>query len=346
VAKRSYLLIVFLVVALLAGGAGVYAYDEQRSDRIAKGMTVGGVTVGGLDRHQARERLQARLVAPLDEPVVVRHGDRRFRLTAREARIAADVDAMVDDAVERSRRGTIVQRTVRGLGDHAVYEDREPRVSFSSEAVGRLVSRVRRHVDRRPRDASVKFTAAGLDKVDGRDGRAVNRARLRSDVESALTARGDGRRVRVTVRRLKPEVTTGQLAKKYPTAIVVNRGGFQLTLYKDLKPVRSYRVAVGKAGNETPVGLYNIQNKAVNPAWNVPNSDWAGELAGRVIPSGAPENPLKARWMGIYDGAGIHGTDAVGSLGGAASHGCIRMSIPEVIELYERVPVGTPVYIA
>ena len=49
--------------------------------------------------------------------------------------------------------------------------------------------------------------------------------------------------------------------------------------------------------------------------------------------------------MGIFDGAGIHGTDDVGSLGSAASHGCVRMSVPDVIELYDKVDVGTPTYI-
>jgi lipoprotein-anchoring transpeptidase ErfK/SrfK len=65
-----------------------------------------------------------------------------------------------------------------------------------------------------------------------------------------------------------------------------------------------------------------------------------------VVPGGTPENPLKARWMGIFDGAGIHGTDAINSIGTAASHGCIRMRIPDVVELYDEVPVGAPVYIA
>ena len=79
----------------------------------------------------------------------------------------------------------------------------------------------------------------------------------------------------------------------------------------------------------------------------MPNSDWAGAAGpGKVIPGGAPENPLKARWMGIFDGAGIHGTDAISSIGTAASHGCVRMRIPDVIELYDQVPVGAPVYIA
>ena len=64
-----------------------------------------------------------------------------------------------------------------------------------------------------------------------------------------------------------------------------------------------------------------------------------------MVPGGVPENPLKERWMGIFAGAGIHGTDDVGSLGTAASHGCMRMSVPDVIELYDQVPVGTPIYI-
>ena len=128
--------------------------------------------------------------------------------------------------------------------------------------------------------------------------------------------------------------------------LVADRGSFQLHLYKDLELSKSYTVAVGALGFDTPAGLYHIQNKAVDPAWSVPNSDWAGDLAGTVVPGGVPENPLKARWMGIYDGAGIHGTDQTYSLGSAASHGCIRMAIPDVIELYDQVEVNTPIYIA
>jgi lipoprotein-anchoring transpeptidase ErfK/SrfK len=49
--------------------------------------------------------------------------------------------------------------------------------------------------------------------------------------------------------------------------------------------------------------------------------------------------------MAIYEGAGIHGTEETSSLGSAASHGCVRMAIPDVEELYDRVEVGTPIYI-
>ena len=82
----------------------------------------------------------------------------------------------------------------------------------------------------------------------------------------------------------------------------------------------------------------------MNPTWYVPDAAWAGDLAGTTVPPG-PDNPLQARWMGFNGGAGIHGTSDVGSLGSAASHGCLRMAVPDVIELYDQVDVGTPVYI-
>jgi lipoprotein-anchoring transpeptidase ErfK/SrfK len=127
--------------------------------------------------------------------------------------------------------------------------------------------------------------------------------------------------------------------------VTVDRQAFKLRYFKRLRVAKTYKIAVGQAGLETPAGLYHVQDKAVNPVWHVPKRPWAGDLAGKVIPGGVPENPLKARWLGIYAGAGIHGTADVGSLGSAASHGCIRMAVPDVEELYDKVPVQAPVYI-
>jgi lipoprotein-anchoring transpeptidase ErfK/SrfK len=153
----------------------------------------------------------------------------------------------------------------------------------------------------------------------------------------------------VRTRTLKPAVSSDQLAAKYPAVLVLHRNAFQLSLYKNLKLAKTYDVAVGMVGLETPAGLYHIQNKAVNPAWTEPNSDWVAPAdRGKVVPGGSPENPLKARWLGIFNGAGIHGIDPseYGSIGHAASHGCVRMRIPDVIDLYPQVPVGAPIYIA
>jgi lipoprotein-anchoring transpeptidase ErfK/SrfK len=343
----SFIGVAALLLVLVAGAAGVYAYDNARETRIAEGVTVSGVDVGGLGRVEARDKLRDELMRPLSGPVVVRAGGERFRLTAREARIAADIDGMVREAVARSRQGNILTRTLRNLTGGEVNAALEPDVTFSSEAVGRLVSRVRRHVNRDPRDARLSFSATGFERVRGRDGLRVDRDDLRTRVERALLRPGEEQRiVTATVRRVPPEVTTRELARRYGTVLIVDRTNFRLRLYKDLELDRTYPIALGQAGNDTPSGLYDIQNKAVNPAWNVPNSDWAGDLAGQVIPGGAPNNPLRARWLGIYDGVGIHGTSERGSIGSNASRGCIRMLVEDVIDLYPRVPVGAPIYIS
>jgi lipoprotein-anchoring transpeptidase ErfK/SrfK len=150
--------------------------------------------------------------------------------------------------------------------------------------------------------------------------------------------------VEAVVSKTPPEITKKELAKEYPTYITIDRSTFTLRLFKKLKLKKKYTIAVGASGYDTPSGLYNLQTKEVNPTWHVPDSDWAGDLAGQDIPPG-PGNPLVARWMGIYNGAGIHGTNETGSLGSAASHGCIRMAVSDVIELFDKVEVGDPVYI-
>ena len=74
----------------------------------------------------------------------------------------------------------------------------------------------------------------------------------------------------------------------------------------------------------------------MNPPWTAPS--WAGSLAGQTIPGGAANNPLKARWLGLGGGIGIHGTGEPWSIGSRASHGCIRMRVGDVKRLYPNVP--------
>ncbi len=346
---RSPVFIAVAVLVVLMGAAvvGVAAYDASRDGLVADGVTVGGIDVGGIEAADARAKLEAELLDPLREPVVVRARRKRFRLSAERARVRADLDAMVDEALARSRDGNVLERTGRGLTGGAVDAEIEPRIAVDRQAVRSLDRRVERATERAPRDAKVDFSAGALEKVESRYGIRLYESSLRARVEDALRQPDPAvRTVSVRLRKVQPEVTTSELAKSHPIVVTVDRGGYRLRLFKRLKLVETYPIAVGQVGLETPAGLYDVQNKAVDPAWNVPNADWAGDLAGTVVPGGTPQNPLKERWLGIYDGAGIHGTDQTGSIGTNASHGCIRMLIPDVIELYDQVPVGAPVYIA
>jgi hypothetical protein len=343
--RRIAVLLTLCLVLLLVGAGAVYAYDHGRRDRIAKGIMVNGVPVGGMSADAARAKLRAALLEPLNRPVEVRHRGRRFVLTSDRARIGLDVDGSVDRAVDASRQGGVLARVWRELRGAPVRQEVRADVAYSRAAVRRLVRRVQRAIDRPAREAKLDLEGGVVDPTPSRDGVAVRAAWLGSKVRRTLLSTGERRPVHVRTEVVEPKVTTAELAEKYPAVIVVHRSQFKLTLYKGLRPAKTYGIAVGQVGLETPAGLYHVQNKAVDPAWHVPDSDWAGDLAGKVIAGDDPSNPIKARWMGIYNGAGIHGTADDASIGSAASHGCIRMHIPDVEELYEQVEVGAPVYI-
>ncbi|MEA2287136.1 MAG: hypothetical protein QOJ21_3179 [Solirubrobacteraceae bacterium] len=344
--SRSLIFAALLLVVVAGAGVAVYAYDNARAKEISKGVRVGGIALDGLTREQARAKLRRLIMQPLERAIVVHHDKSTWRLGPKEARIAVDIDAMVDDAVARSRGGDIFGRTVRNLTGKSLNADLKPTIRYNDRAVVRMIDKIRRNIERKPVDATATIGPSGISTTQSRTGLSVRATLLHRNIRRAIVSTTRDRTFIARTRRLQPKVSTGDLDQKYNTVLIVNRGSFKLTLYKGLKPSKTYSIAVGQVGLETPAGLYHIQNKAVNPAWNVPNSDWAGDLAGTVVPGGSPENPLKARWMGIFAGAGIHGTDAINSIGTAASHGCIRMRIPDVIDLYDRVPVGAPVYIA
>jgi lipoprotein-anchoring transpeptidase ErfK/SrfK len=341
---RWFILVAVLLLVLVGGSVAAFAYDSSRDDLIAKGVRIAGVDVGGMRTGEARALVQRELQKPLEQPISVVRGKTRFSLSAADAGVKADVGGMVDEALEASRDGSIFSRVARDITGGEESAQVPPRVTYSTTAVHDLVKRVQGKLNRPARDAEVDFPS--LEKVKEQKGRRVRAATLEQRIAQALTVPGVNRRVRAPVRIIKPKVTQAELAGKYPVVLVADRYNFKLRLYRDLSLQKEYTVAVGALGFDTPAGLYHIQNKAVDPAWHVPNSDWAGDLAGTIVPGGTAENPLKARWMGIYDGAGIHGTDQTYSLGSAASHGCIRMAIPDVIELYDQVPVGAPIYIA
>jgi lipoprotein-anchoring transpeptidase ErfK/SrfK len=333
-------------VTLSAGGAYAYFWDAARTDVIAAGITVAGFDVGGLEAGTARALLEKRLVEPLQEPVRVDYGSHSFLIRPGRAGVRVDVAHMVDTAVALGRRGNLAQRVLRELRGRRLHESVPLRAALQHETVGAFVDRVARIVDVAPRQARVVPApqATTLRVAPSREGLAVRRGALRREVASALLRFDGARTLTVPTRRLKARWTTENVARRYPTLILVSRETFTLRLYKHLKLVKRYGIAVGRAGLETPAGFYRIDDKQVNPSWHVPNSAWAGDLAGRIIPPG-PQDPIKARWMGFYGGAGIHGTDATWSIGTAASHGCIRMTIPDVEDLYARVPLHTPIYV-
>lgn len=338
------ILIPLSVVVLVIAGLGIYDYTKR--DTIAEGVTVSGVDVGGLDRDQAATKLRADLLPKLTRPVTVEVGGRKFALGPRESRIAVDVDGTVDEAVAAGRTAAFPIRSVQTIAGVEQNKTVTAKISYSDAAVSRVVRRVLKGTEDKPVDAHISFTPeAGFKLHDSEDGVTIDSDHLEHEIRTALSRPGTSRDFKPEAKVEPAKVHLSDLAKRYPTVVVVDRKRYKLTLYKNLKVAETYGVAVGQAGLETPAGQYQINNKEVNPTWHVPDSEWAGKLAGKVIPPG-PDNPLVARWLGIQDGIGIHGTNESNSIGSSASHGCIRMRPKDVIKLYPEVPIGATVYIS
>jgi L,D-transpeptidase catalytic domain/Putative peptidoglycan binding domain len=314
-----------------------------RPDRIADGLSVGEVPIGGLSGPAAQQRLERRFGAAHREPITVRWGRLAWRFSPSESRVSVDVGGAVRTALEHSRRDPFSKRFLDALRGRP-SEDLPAPVSVSKTAVARLADRVSEAVERPPREARVRPSGRRLTKVRDREGVAVLRPTFERLVHSRLASAGVAGPLEVPTRPIEAKVTTADLPRLYGRYVVIRRSEFRLDYFQAFQRKRSYPIAVGKQGVETPAGAYEIQGKQVNPVWSVPRSRWAGSKAGKVIPPG-PKNPIKARWMGFDGSAGIHGTTELGSLGQAASHGCVRMSIPDVKHLYRRVRVGTPVKI-
>ncbi len=341
--RRSAIVIGSLVGVVAVFGGAVAGLSAASSGKIAQGVHVGGVQLGGLTPAQAHDRLEREYVSTLQRPIVVERRGKQYELSAKEARIDADVDATVADAVKASETDNVLEHAWRTVAGSKVDRSLDVKAAPSHDAVVRFVDRVRRDVDRKPVAAALEFDGDRPKVTESKAGMAVDRKKLAELVTVAATDPGR-QPILVPVEAEQPKETAKQIKKAHHTVIVVNRNEHKLFLYKDFKVSKKYSVAVGMQGLDTPAGTYTINDKQVNPSWHVPMSSWAGDLAGTVVPPG-PTNPIKARWMGFFDGAGIHGTSDRGSIGSNASHGCVRMLEEDVIDLYDRVPVGTTIHV-
>ena len=220
-----------------------------------------------------------------------------------------------------------------------------PVISFRAASLSAFAKRTEQVTRRYGRNASMRITVSRVIGRKARYGSRISAARLDKAIRRRILDPSLARGLAPKVFRVRPAVRLIDLRRRNRTIVTIDRGGHRLRLFKNLRYNRSYGIAVGAAGTETPPGLYRIQNKQVNPAWTAPNRPWAGSYAGRTVPGGAPDNPLKARWLGIAGGVGIHGTAESWSIGSNASHGCIRMHVSDVVDLYPRVPVGSAVLI-
>jgi lipoprotein-anchoring transpeptidase ErfK/SrfK len=313
-------LLVLVVPILVALGLGVTAPAAGPSTVvIAEGVRVAGVPVGGMTSEPARERLRA----SFEHPVSFAYGNRRWSIEPWKLGAGAAVDETVGRAVH-ARAG----------------EDVSMRVYVGDRAVRRYVASLASRFARKPENARLTGLVGLVPSIAReRPGVSVRRRAMERAIARALRSGARSRPLPLLVRTVEPKVTR----KAFGPVVVIRRESKALYLYDGSRLVRTFGVATGQWQYPTPLGLFSVVDKQLHPWWRPPDSDWAKGL--EPIPPG-PGNPLGTRWMGLSSpGVGIHGTPDAASIGYSASHGCIRMRIPDAEWLFGHVTWGTPVYI-
>lgn len=290
---------------------------------IAAGVTVGGTLVGGLTAVEAREIVKERFAKPLK--LVIGSGA-KVVVTPQELGAAAHLKEALELAVRVRRAGFVVPL----------------KVDVQRAKVERLVARLAEQYRREPVDAQLRIRDLKPFATEEVPGRRVKELIATRTIVKALKTH-ERTPVQLPLEEIKPAVTADDLGR----AIVIRRGSNELLLYRVArkpKLIREFQVATGRSEYPTPLGRFEIVTKQENPWWYPPTtSDWA--QGKEPVPPG-PGNPLGTRWMGISAPyVGIHGTPDAASIGYSASHGCIRMLIPQVEWLFKQVEVGTPVFI-
>jgi lipoprotein-anchoring transpeptidase ErfK/SrfK len=280
-------------------------------------------------------------VAQLDR--VIKHSGLRLRISGKDVGRAPQLEATIDgDEVELKGTASSARLVVRNLaqGRHAL-------VVTATDKGGNETKDTQVFVV----DSTEKFGVATIMKgARGKDVRELQRRLAAAGVFDGERTGQFGKKTEEAVRSFQEKfglTIDGIVGTRVLTAlsgnIVVDLSELRLYFYRDDHLVKSYRIAAGTSQYPTPTGTYSVVSKVIDPTWYPPNSEWAKDA--KPIPPGIT-NPLGTRWIGTSaPNVGIHGTPDDGSVGTYASHGCIRMHIWEVEELFERVAVGMPVII-
>ena len=324
--KRAGLALLFVLGLGAAGGvsAGVVRTATTTSTTtttseavIADGVTVGAVAVGGLTRDDAFATVTAAFHRPL--PLVV--AGHRLYPSMKRLNASAYVNGAVAQALA-AQPGTAVKLRVK--------LDRRKSVAY--------VEAVAHRFDRKPLDAQLGLRNLRPVVSAERVGRSLRQIQSLGRIFAAIVTNTRAP-VQLDFRSLRPKLTRQSVGP----VIVIRRGSNRLYLYNGVRLWRVFGVATGQSAYPTPVGRWQIVVKWRNPWWYPPQSAWA--QGAKPIPPG-PGNPLGTRWMGLSaSGVGIHGTPDDASIGYSASHGCIRMHIPDAEWLFNHVRIGTTVFI-
>jgi len=329
--------VAILLGVLFVAALGIaWGYDRVSAEHFYPGTRIGAVGVGSLTVDEAESRLHERYVVPLRQRMTLTAPE--FETTSSPWKIGmrVDVSDAARDALVAQQAEPIVMRLWHRVAGDAASVKVRPEVD--DEAFSRFLWRTFRKINQEPEDARLDVSRDELDVIGHKLGRTVDRRAAETAIFSALTS--GSHEVEIPVKVVQPQLR----AEAFDRVILISTSANRLVFYKDGKVAKRYGVATGTGGYPTPRGQFQITAKRMNPTWYNPFSDWSQDMPAFIPPG--PSNPLGTRALNISaSGIRIHGTPDAWSIGSNASHGCVRMHMRDVEELFEQVEVGTPVLI-
>lgn len=315
--RKGPLLVCLLVLCGLSAAAARADTPGAPTLLVPDGVTIDGVDVGGYAPADAQQAVAAHF----DESRRILVGKRPTLVPPRALGATASVGAAVQQAL-LAATGTDVPL----------------KISVNRARTEAWVRQAAKLYDRTGKDSTVTLRNGKPFVTEGTPGHSIDQRRALTALAKALAANTPGA-VKLPVVNTAPAVSRSN----FGPVIVIHRSAHRLNLYRGMRSWQTFGVAVGQPAYPTPVGRFEIVVMWRNPWWFPPASPWA--QGASPVPPG-PGNPLGTRWMGLSSpGVGIHGTPDPASIGYSASHGCIRMLIPQAEWLFQHVQVGTPVFI-
>lgn len=330
--------VLVIVLAVFSAGFTWAAVDDYATrDVMPQGAVVDGVSVAGLTRADAVRVVEEKVKGPLLAPVTVTFLANSYTIDPKEY-AEVDVEGMLDEAAAPKVSSTLPERVWQRVSSAPVGNKVERKMRVDSAKLAAWAESTRLAASIAAVDASVSISGSRVTFIQAKDGSTIDTTAAVTTISTALLA--GTKAVDLPVLPVPPRVDDKKLGK----TIVVVRSKKTLTLYNGATVEKAYRCAVGTPGFPTPLGTWKIINKRYRPTWTNPGSDWAKSMPAYIPPG--PGNPLGTRALDLNaSGIRIHGTNKDWSIGTAASHGCMRMHMRDVEELYELVPVGTRVII-
>ena len=342
---RRAIVVAVVLLAVVGGVVGAaYAYDRSTDDKFLPGVRVAGIDVGGQEPAEVIRNVDSRLHTEGAKTVPVAAGTAKAAPSLDDLGLRSNTASVVAQAEADARSMGMPQRVWHRLLAKPVDKSYTVRFGLDRARASAAMAKLAKEVDRAPVDAKIDTSTGLVRIVPAVPGQALDQKvgedRLMEIGERlANGVAGPGAVVDVPVAPRQAKVTG------YADVILVRTNENRLYHYENGALTRTYTVATGVAQYPTPKGRFQITLKRFRPTWVNPDPGGWGASMPASIPPG-PGNPLGTRALNISaPGIRIHGTSNVGSLGTAASHGCIRMSIGDSEYLFDRVEAGTPVII-